>query len=278
MRSSADLHEELCDAISRGRLCLGEGCGFTRAELDALCELGAEKLELGLIEESITVLRGLVALYPYSPKYYLCLGLALIHAKRFTAAASSFELAATLSPQDPTIHVYLVEARLRSGQLEEAQERAAHFEMPENLGESISRRWITIQNCLAQFSSQTKSDIQAPNAESRVVETPRRTPTKFKLPNGKLLPLEKSKFEVTQPWVPIPDNEQTQTDIPLMTFDESVTITAVVRRRKPTGQTPNKDPEVTQTAVVVRRNISREPRENKDDTALAYFSEIDSES
>ena len=270
MRSSQALHEQLSDAISRGRLCLGEGCGFTRAELDALCELGAEKLELGLIQESITVLKGLVALYPYSPKYYLCLGLALMHGNQFTAAASSLELAATLSPNDPTIHIYLIEARLRSGQLRDAQEKADGFQAPENLTDSMQKRWQLIQSCLRQIKArpQTKTPVQAQPKH-------RRAQTTFKLPNGKPLPLEKSSYEVTQPWVPVPETEETQTDIPLMTFDESITITAVVRRRKPARAKPTQDSEVTQTAVVVRRSITQEPKENHDDTAVAYFSEHD---
>ena len=71
------------------------------------------------------------------------------------------------------------------------------------------------------------------------------------------------------------ETEETQTDIPLMTFDESITITAIVRRRKPARPNPSKNDEVTQTAVVVRRNITQEPKENHDDTAVAYFSELD---
>ncbi len=253
---------------------MGEGCGFTRAELDALCELGAEKLELGLIQESITVLRGLVALYPYSPKYYLCLGLALMKGEQFGAAASSLELAATLSPHDPIILLYLIEAQLRCGQLTQAQKTADLFLVPENLSDSLQSRWQLIQRCLEQLKSKpeiTKTSLAQPKEPT---PKPQRAPVTFKLPNGKSLPLEKSSYEVTQPWIPISETEKTQTDTPLMTFDESITITAVVRRRKPIRPAASQDSEVTQTAVVVRRNITRE---NRDDTAVAYFSDIDQE-
>ena len=275
MRSSHALHEELSDAIARGRLCLGEGCGFTRAELDALCELGAEKLELGLIQESVTVLRGLVALYPYSAKYYLCLGLALMQATQFTAAAAALELAATLSPEDPTVHIYLIEAKLRSGQLEEAQREAAGYQMPTELSEAMKHRWERIAKCLDQIGSKTGP---TPIAQNQITQaTMRRPQTTFKLPNGKPLPLEKSKYEVTQPWVPVPKTEKTQTDFSPMTFDESITITAVVRRRKPIRERPSPANEVTQTAVIVRRKITQESRENSEDTAIAYFADNGSE-
>ena len=279
MRSSEQLQEQLTDAMSRGRLCLAEGSGFTKRELDALCELGAEKLELGLVEDAILILRGLVALYPYSSKYYLCLGIALIHATQFAAAASSLELASTLEPDNVTIGIYLIEAYLRSGKLSQAKARAKTVETQPNLSDALKARWHLIQRCLDQL--ETPSNPPTVILESEPPAMSVKPQTTFKLPNGQPLPLENSHYEVTQPWVPVPkptQAEETKTDIPLMTFDESITITAVVRRRRPKRPEPSPDQEVTQTAVVVRRKITQQSSDNSNDTALTYFADSDLES
>ena len=277
MRSSEALHEQLSDATSRGRLCLGEGCGFTRAELDALCELGAEKLEMGLIQEAITLLRGLVALYPYSSKYYLCLGIALMQANQFEAAASSLALATTLTPDDLTILIHLCEAHLRAGQFLEAQTRALEIQDTADIPESLRHRWELVQACIARLQTSEKPMLVPEQKGAESNRPPVKPQTTFKLPSGKTLPLEKSSYEVTQPWVPVPTSEATQTDIPVMTFDESVTITAVVRRRRPEKRSSRGEKEVTQTAVIVRRNIGRKTSENQEDTAVSYFSDLNEE-
>ena len=278
MRSSEQLQEQLTDAISRGRLCLAEGSGFTKRELDALCELGAEKLELGLVEDAILILRGLVALYPYSSKYYLCLGIALIHATQFASAASSLELATTLEPDNVTIGLYLIEAYLRSGKLSQAKARAKTVDTQPNLSDALKARMAPYSNVPrpTRNSSNPPTVIQESERPAMLVK-PQAT---FKLPNGQPLPLENSHYEVTQPWVPVPkptQAEETKTDIPLMTFDESITITAVVGRRRPKRPKPSPDKEVTQTAVVVRRKMTQQSFDNSNDTAVTYFADTDLE-
>ena len=121
---------------------------------------------------------------------------------------------------------------------------------------------------------QDNPKIPAPTARPQRAPIAK-APVTFKLPNGKPLPLEKSRYEVTQPMIPTPGSDKTHPNISLMTFDESITITAVVRRRLPTPPTETSDDEVTHTAVIVRRNISKQSTDK--DTAVAYFSNIDKE-
>jgi len=274
MRSPETLHEQLTDAISRGRLCLAEGCGFTRSELDALCELGAEKLELGMIEQAITVLRGLVALYPFSAKYYFCLALALLHAEQTQAAAATLKLASTLSPDNLNIRITLIETLLKTGLIDQAQQQATKIIDINELPEPLLQRWQVIETCLKHLLQQDNPKVPPPTARPQKA-TIAKAPVTFKLPNGKTLPLEKSRYEATQPMIPTPDPDKTHPNISLMTFDESITITAVVRRRLPTQPQETSDDEVTHTAVIVRRNISKQSTDK--DTAVAYFSNIDKE-
>lgn len=270
MRSSQALHEQITDAISRGRLCVAEGCGFSRSELDALCELGAEKLEIGLVEEAVTVLRGLVALYPFSSKYYLCLGIALIRAGKNRAAATALKLASTLCPADLTIRVSHTEALLKAGLLQEAKKTFDGIPSSANLAEPSLHRFEVIKACIEHLKPDDR--LPAPVATPKPAVTPSTT---FKLPNGTALPLKNSRYEVTQPMVSRPEVEPTQTQTPLMTFDESITITAVVRRRLPEAASSAESRDVTQTAVVIRRKMGAATSKPNEDTALSYFPEID---
>lgn len=272
MRSSQALNDQITDAISRGRLCLAEGCGLSRPELDAICELGAEKLELGLADEAVTVLRGLVALYPFSSKYYLCLGVALLQTQQTRAAATALKLALTLAPKDLTIRVTLIEALLKAGFIEQAQKAFEQISNTAELGPASLERLQVIESCLTYL--QTDENVPAP------VHQPAPTPTDtttFKLPNGTPLPLQNSQYEVTQPMIAAPESQVTQTQPTPMLFDESVTITAVVRRRRPATASDSRSSEVTQTAVVVRRNITSPSSESNENTALSYFPEADKE-
>lgn len=247
---------------------MAEGCGFSRSELDALCELGAEKLEIGLVDEAVTVLRGLVALYPFSSKYYLCLGLALLRAEKNRAAATALKLAATLSPTDLTISISLVEALLKAGLLQEAKKTFDGIPNSAKLPEPSLHRFTVIKACIEHL----KPDDCLPAPAPQPVVKPSTT---FKLPNGTALPLENSQYEVTQSMVNRAELEPSQTQSPLMTFDESITITAVVQRRRPHTESAAKSSDVTQTAVVIRRNIGAATSEPNEDTALSYFPKLD---
>lgn len=271
MRSSQALHEQITDAISRGRLCLAEGCGLTRAELDALCELGAEKLELGLVDEAVTVLRGLVALYPFSAKYYECLGIALLRAGQAQSAAIALKLASTLCPNDLTIRITLLEALLKAGLFEQARQSCSEIPGDPQLPGASLHRLSIIKACL--------DDVSAQALPPQAVSAPRpATKRTFKLPNGEPLPLKNSQYEVTQPYITAPEIESAPPPTTLMTFDESVTITAIVRRRRPSTSGATKSSDVTQTAVVVRRNICSAENGSDENTAMSYLPEIEPES
>jgi len=271
MRSSQALHEQITDAISRGRLCLAEGCGLTRAELDALCELGAEKLELGLVDEAVTVLRGLVALYPFSAKYYECLGIALLRAGQAQSAAIALKLASTLCPNDLTIRITLLEALLKAGLFEQARQSCSEIPGDPQLPGASLHRLSIIKACL--------DDVSAQALPPQAVSAPRpATKRTFKLPNGEPLPLKNSQYEVTQPYITASEIESAPPPTTLMTFDESVTITAIVRRRRPSTSGATKSSDVTQTAVVVRRNICSAQNSSGENTVLSYLPEIEPES
>lgn len=263
----SNLEAELADALSRGRLCIADGCAMSEAERDALFELGAEKLDLGLVPDAVTVFRGLVALYPYCGRYYLALGVALMASNAFADALIALRCAVRMQPELPFAQLLLVQNHLLMGDGESALDALeaiddATLECPEHV-----ERHAVLKGCL-------RDQKRAPKTQTQSEKDQRAEPTHvFQLPDGRPLPLSPSRFEKTEPMIALPSTEKTErvrARVP-EPLKEDITVTAVVRRRR--GQAAASSPkEVTHTAVVVRRNLSQ--KRSREDTALSYFTPL----
>ena len=97
----------LCDGLARGRLSIAEICGLEQEELDALCELGSEKLELGLVNEALSVFAGLIALYPFNGKFWRCYAVALHQAGHLREAEHACKSALLLEPDSVSAQQHL---------------------------------------------------------------------------------------------------------------------------------------------------------------------------
>ena len=112
--------DNLCDALARGRLCLAELVLLEPPELEAMYHMGLGRIDAGRVDEAVTILQALVALYAYSAKYWRTLGLALHLGRHLEAAILAYQLALHLEPDHILTVCYLGELKLFCGQPQEA--------------------------------------------------------------------------------------------------------------------------------------------------------------
>ena len=120
---SASLQLPLCDALARGRLSIAEMCGLEPEELDALCELAAEKLDLGLIEEAVRLLAGLIALYPFEAKYWRVYAIALHQLDAIPQATQACIAALNLDPSSESAQSHLAQLKSLQPQASEPSDK-----------------------------------------------------------------------------------------------------------------------------------------------------------
>lgn len=95
----ASLHlADLTDALARGRLAIAEIVGMTAAELDAVHAMALARLDVGQDAQAAELLAGLVALFPFSPRYWRAYGVALHRLRGFAEARRAYDAALALEP------------------------------------------------------------------------------------------------------------------------------------------------------------------------------------
>ena len=236
MKRSA-IQTPLCDGLARGRLSIAEICGLEQEELDALCELGAEKLELGLIDESLSILAGLIALYPFDGRFWRCYAIALHRAGHLHQAQHACKAALLLDPDSPSArhHLSLLNQQSPPKVIAEPSEQR-----PEPTGFSLEDGTTLPLN-----PSTYPAPVTPENTE--ILE-----PTQISPP-------------------PLPSTETTEiTELPAPAKRE-ITRTAIVRRRPAASRQAPVRLEGTQTAIIKRRRGHRVLDAASDDTLENFF-------
>lgn len=90
----------LTHALALGQVTLGEMAGITLAELDALYEMGARRLEADRDQEAQALFAALVTLFPYCDRYWRAYAIALERCAAYPAAINSYHNAQVLAPDD----------------------------------------------------------------------------------------------------------------------------------------------------------------------------------
>ena len=226
----------LCDGLARGRLSLAEICGLEPEELDALCELGAERLELGWTDEALRIFAGLIALYPFEARYWRCYAVALHRAGREQTALQACQAALTLDASSKPAQTHL-----------------------KALDEAVASR--PEDESLEPRDEPTGLSMQ----DGRPLPL---SPSTFPLPPEP----ETDTHEVLEPTVvsppPLPSNEVTEI---MEAPAREVTKTAIIKRR-PTK--PSDGPtrmEGTQTAIIRRRRGHRLVEATSDEVLDNFF-------
>lgn len=99
---SSPLLPDLTDALARGRLAIAELAGMTSEELDAVHGMALARLDVGQDAQAAELLGGLVALFPFSPRYWRAYGLALHRLRSFAGARRAYDAALALEPGNET--------------------------------------------------------------------------------------------------------------------------------------------------------------------------------
>lgn len=184
----------LADALARGRLAIADVAGVTTPELDAIFELAAEQLEAERHNEAVSLLGGLVTLFPFSARYWRAYGIALHRAQLTADARSAYDVALLLEPNDWCSLCLRSEALMQLGLWEQAAEgftQARSAPDPE-----ISHRCVellALLNKKQNTRTDTRMNVSAtPSATAGGVQA---TTPRFVLGDGRPLPLEGSALE-----------------------------------------------------------------------------------
>jgi len=100
--AASPLLPDLTDALARGRLAIAELAGMTSAELDAVHGMALARLEVGQDAQAAELLGGLVALFPFGPRYWRAYGLALHRLRSLSGARRAYDAALALEPGHET--------------------------------------------------------------------------------------------------------------------------------------------------------------------------------
>ena len=237
MKRSA-IQTPLCDGLARGRLSIAEICGLEQEELDALCELGAEKLELGLIDESLSILAGLIALYPFDARFWRCYAVALHQAGHLHQAQHACEAALLLDPDSPPAQHHLA---LLSQQLSPQVKPESPAPQSEPTGFSLQ------DGTTLPLSPSTYPAPVTPAEVTKVIE-----PTQLSPP-------------------PRPTPEATEITEVFPTKKREITRTAIVRRRPIAPREAPVRLEGTQTAIIKRKRGHGVIEAASEDTLESFF-------
>lgn len=156
----------LIDAVARGHLSLAEVSALSETELDALYELAAERLDTGRLPEAIAIFAGLVALFPFSARYWRGLGVAQHRSGAYPAAVAAYAASLALEPEHARTRCYRGEANLHLGRKEAA---LADLETVCDASSDIAeraRRWLRIARRAQSPATGSPSPTQSATTES----------------------------------------------------------------------------------------------------------------
>ena len=249
---------ELTDAVARGRLALAEVAQISADELEAIYELGAQRLDADRIVEAETIFAGLIALFPFSACYWRAYGIALHRTMHLQRARDAYDTALLLDAETADIRCYRGEVLLYLGELRRAAE---DLEAVVRCGDPLIER--RAKNLLQAI---VKLDGWQPPAKPTAVEN-QPEEEGFSMADGRPLPLEEGRFAALAELDDELTEEITQTAARFMPrqgelADETAppkepTITAIVARRPKAaakgddGQAAAREP--TTTAVIPGR-------------------------
>ena len=268
---------------------MGEIAGISPEELDALFELGAQRLDTERNHEAVEVFAGLVALYPYASKHWRAYGIALHRVMRLPAALAAYEASLLIEPEHLDTLCYQGEVLLYLNRLDEAetvlipisqcprQELKVRAEMllqflqqarksnePISLPVPTRKPKASSSSSVLESSPSEKSDTPLVVSEDVPLQTEideLETPIPasanecyFELDDGRALPLEPSTFQ------DIDSPPATETD-----FDNLEPTVTSLKYRPIIEGAPR---ETTQTAIIVRPQLRLNEEGREEGTAI----------
>ncbi len=211
---------EITDALARGHVSLAEVARLRERELDAIYGVALLRFDVGHDEVAATILAGLVALSPYSARYWRAYGVALHRLGAWPEARRAYDAALALEDGHPATLYYRGEVLAHLCELERAivdLDRAALASEDEAIARGAHE--------LARALRARAEDATTARAAAAPVPPSDDEPTlTFVLRDARPLPLDDGGAAT-----------------------EEITKTAVVPRRDPA-----REREITHTAVVVR--------------------------
>ncbi len=264
-------HELLVDALARGRLALAELAAIPPVELAALFETGAQLLEVGREHDAAELLGCLVALFPFSARFWRGYGVALHRLGELNRALGAYEASRLLEPNHGDTECFRAELLIYQGRTREAAIALAM--LTNHPAPHVATRARALLGELPNLPQQATAPTPAP--------LPLTTTHTFTLTSGEPLPLARTRSaEASTPptarentavarafaWV------REEPTAPSPWPDEpSVTATAVVRRRLPIAADPAPfgAQTITETALLPgRSHPSPEARSEITETAI----------
>lgn len=289
----SSLHSDLTDGLARGRLCIGEIASISPEELDAIFELGAQRLDTNRNHDAVDVFAGLIALYPYAAKHWRAYGIALHRVMRFPAATAAYQAALLLEPAHLETQCYYGEVLLYLNKFDEAepilnsvvegqepglkqratmllrflnQARATNeplsLPISPNQETKAQQEPASMQSAEAapaltvSLSSPELQDEEAPQEIEDALPSPSTRPY-FEMEDGRALPLSPSAFEV-EPHQASQNNQ----------LDEFEPATTSLSYRPATDGPAQPPKEPTQTAIIPRRQLRLNEPNRTEDTAI----------
>lgn len=249
--------DDLIDALARGRLAPAEVGGLTPRELDAIFAVAAQRIELGRAADAADMLWLLVTLFPYSARYWRGLGVALQHLADAARARAAYDVALMLEPRDLTTRCYRAEVLAALGELAEALRELRVVAAGDDAA-------------LATRAQALLTLLPASTAGSETTQTGTVTRThatgRFRLPDGRTLPLGSSRFVPLgdEPTAPLAEDTSVTARF-YAVLDDTVTNVAAPEplwadQTEPRGPSPLRR-EPTETAIVDRRPRPLEDRD-----------------
>jgi hypothetical protein len=261
--------DSLTDAISRGRLALAEVAAIPPRELDAMFELAAQCLDAGRTAEAVHVLGGLVALFPFSGRFWRGYAVALHRQLEFERARAGYEASLALEPGHEVVRCYRAEVLIYLGEA-----NVARRELETLLKADDSRIRHRARELLQRLPELAAFKGRAPPEPLPATTTPGADLPRFTIGGKRELPLIETQFMDGDDTMELIAPEVTstarlfapilgETTAPIDTRQEPThTETAVIRHRRPAKPTSPAEAEaplhptpheLTHTAVVMRR-------------------------
>ncbi|MEE8410367.1 MAG: BTAD domain-containing putative transcriptional regulator [Myxococcota bacterium] len=244
-------HAELTDAVARGRLALAEIAAIPPCELDAMFELGAECLDTGREEDAVDLLAGLVALFPYTARYWRAYAIALHRCLELERARAAYEAALLLEPGHELTRCYRAEILFYIGakDLARTELEALRDAKQSNIAERATDL-LGLLDALAEWEPKPRPPLLDPEGEDDAT---------FMLDEDRSLPLLNGRFDIDEdePFEPTspeitntarifaPVADPTSPDS-LEPTSPTLTETALIRVRQPAN--PQAQVETTETA------------------------------
>lgn len=241
---------DLADALARGRLCMAEVADISPAELNALFEVGARRLEHGSLADAAEIFAGLVMLFPYSAKYWRGYAVCLHRQGALEQAAAAYRAAVLLEPEHGLAQCYLGEVLVQLGD----SAGVGHVMAASQSGDPAARSRAGLLLRALQPDAKPLPPKPAPLSTEP-------TDPLFNAADGRPLPLQAGRFsavesQYTPPKVPEPVTDR------LFVGEGPREITGTDTAEVPRGPSPAKlgdSSQASQTAQVDRRPRPRQP-------------------